>query len=575
MAPIFVQAGDATMKKTENEVATVLIHMKKLLRLKNRLCSPLLRLPTEIVVHILSFIMQNMSDPRVWRPVWRPVFCACHRIHKIMSTATELWWEVNCTQPNTACVAFRRSKGNPQVVIAELNSEPRACQQELLEYWRERQVSHGHRLHTLRLYGIPSDIAHISWIFEHSLPRLRNLTIYFSGLSNDEGGEFSLPASELALLPVTLQLPMDMPLRVLRLRNATLPWSSNLFTGLRELYLNLGDCPVPVVISEDELLRILDASSRLERLSLVQVGPRIPAGSNVRQFTRERTVRLPSLASLWLGDSPEVISYILAHIDIPAITSLQIHPRTPPQDIVGSLNLMLPDDHVQKRLVSNPPVFKIGTTEHGMVDTMSVEIGSFKMWFDFDTDDAEIISDTIVTHLQPLVPPSTTALKIDYAGLGLGELRWREFLISHPEVRSIECLNFSGESILWSMWDALSHNGTDPFPPCPKLELVSLFGDPASTNLLNCLLSRKNAGFELKNLKAEKVVDGLFGKFSHLVEALEASNPEDLLAWRIKQEVRPISWISFTWSDLFLVDRVSGYGVTRQTRRAVLMTPLL
>ena len=535
MAPTFVWADDATLKKTEDEVADVLIHMRNLLRFKNQLRSPLLRLPTEIVVHILSFIMENMWDSRVWSPIFR----SCHRIHRIMSTATELWWKVNCTRPKTARVALERSKGNPQEVITDLNSEP-AGQKEVLEYWRKQRVFHGHRLHTLKLYGIPSDFAHFSWIFERSLPRLHHLTIYFSGPSDDEGGEFSLPASEIALLPVTLQLSMDMPLRVLRLRNATLPWSSKLFTGLRELYLDVNDCPVPVEISEDELLRILDASPQLEDLSLVQVVPRTPVENNIRQFTSGRTVRLPNLASLWLGNSTEVVGYILTHIDTPAITSLQIRSRVSPQDVLQSLNLVLPDDSVQKRLVSNPPVFKIRTTEDLALGSTFVTIGSFKMWFDFDSNDAEIISDTIITHLQPLVPPTASVLKIGYSGLELEELRWREFVISHPEVRSIECSNFSGKSMSGSLWDALSPTGTDAVPPCPKLESISLFGNPVSASLFNCLLNRMNAGLKLKYLKATNVVDGLAAEFSRSVEVLETNKPEDILAWEMAQEVRPI-----------------------------------
>jgi len=535
MPPTFVRAGDATMKKTEDEVAVVLIYMKKLLRLKNQLRSSFLRLPTEIIVHILSFVMRNMRDTRFWRPV----FCTCHRIYRIMSTATELWWLVDCTWPKTARTAIKRSKGNPQMVIAELNSEP-GGQEEILENWREQPVSHGHRLHTLWLRGFPSDAAHFSWIYELSLPRLRHLTVGFSGTPDDEGGEYSMGEAEVALLPITLQLPTDMPLRALRLRNATPSWSSNLFGGLRELCLDLGNCPVPVEISEDELFRIFDASSQLERLSLVQIGPRIPVGINAGQSTRERTARLPSLTSLLLENVPEVIGYILAHIDIPSITSLQTHSRVLPEDVTRTLNLMVPDNTVQKRLVSNPPAFEIRTTEDGTLGSLFVEIGSFKTWVDFDLDDAESICGPVIAHLQPLVPPSTIALKIEDSWLGLDELGWRGFVVSHPEVRSIECSNSTGEPMSGSLWDALSPTGTDPVPPCPKLESISLLDNPASPGLLNCLMNRKNAGFELKYLKTMDVVDGLAEEFSRLVETLTVMKPRDRLTEELKREVRPV-----------------------------------
>ena len=55
----FVKAVDAVLEKTESEVTTVQIHKTELLRLKNWLRSFLLRLPTEIIVHIPSHIMED------------------------------------------------------------------------------------------------------------------------------------------------------------------------------------------------------------------------------------------------------------------------------------------------------------------------------------------------------------------------------------------------------------------------------------------------------------------------------------------------------------------------------------
>ena len=539
MAPNFVWADEAKLKKSESEVAAVLTHLTKLLRLKNRLRSALLQLPTEIIVRILSFVMEDVENIRVWWPILR----TCHRIYRIMSTATELWWKVDCTEPRASRAAITRSKGNPEVIFAPLNWDETA--RAVMEYWREKAEFHGHRLHTLTLYGVPSDVTDFSWIFERPLPRLRHLTIHLSGPPDDEGGEWSLPDSELALLPITLQLPMDMPLRTLSLRNATLPWSSSLFTGLRELRLNFGDCNSPMVIAEDELFGLLGASPQLESLLLKQVGPRTPLLTNVRQFAHEEAVRLPSLTSLWLENSPEVVGYMLARIGTPVVTSLHIRSRVSPQDVARSLNLLVPNDPPQKRLLSNPPVFGIDIPTYTTSDIIPVNIGSLKMVFDFDLDDAENISNAIVAHLQTLVPPSLTTLKIDYSRFGLDELRWREFFITHPDVRSIECSGSSRESGSEPLWDALSPTGTEA-PPCPKLESISLFIHTASRHLLDCLLKRKNAGFELEYLKATDVVDGLAGEFSHLVKTFERGRPKQKIARR----VRSIQRINFTCADL-------------------------
>jgi len=200
---------------------------------------------------------------------------------------------------------------------------------------------------------------------------------------------------------------------------------------------------------------------------------------------------------------------------------------------------MVPNNRLQERLFSNPPVFEIDVTNDRTPGIMFVDIGSFKMWFEFDFDnDAEAIGYTIITRLQPLVPPSVTTLIIGCYGLALAELEWREFVIS--EVRSIKCSNRSGEPVSGLLWDALSPTVVDAVPPCQKLESVSLLGDQPSTRLLNCLLNRKNAGLELKYLEARDVdvIGGLAGEFGRLVERLDAPvyKPKDELA----REVRPI-----------------------------------
>jgi hypothetical protein len=67
---------------------------------------------------------------------------------------------------------------------------------------------------------------------------------------------------------------------------------------------------------EDELLGILDASPQLERLSLA----RIRVGNNP-WLPPKRIVQLPRLTSLLLANDPEVVGYILGHVDVPTIAS--------------------------------------------------------------------------------------------------------------------------------------------------------------------------------------------------------------------------------------------------------------
>ena len=525
MESTFVMAEDATLKIVENEVATVLIHQKKLLRVRNRLRSPLLRLPTEAIIRILSYIMGALEKPRVWQAI----FSTCHRVYRIMRTATELWWKVDCTRGTAAYIAFLRAKGNPRVIIADLQpwgSRRNKSIREALDYWRDERLFHGHRLDTLELCGNPSDVPRFCWIFEQPLPRLRHLKIHFFGPLADDEDQSQLPIPS----PVALQLPIDLSLQTLDLHNATLPWSSNLFTGLRELRMNFRDCETVVDISADELIGVFDASPQLESLSLVQVRPRIPGRGGGPPYAPTRIAQLPGLALLKLDNPPESVGYILIHMDIPAIISLDIRSHALPSEMPQSLRLFFPN-HLPGRLFLNPPVFEIhfftddddiGGDDDEPLDAMHLTIGNFEMRLNFDADLEETVRDAIVAYITPMVPPSVGILKLTNSNLD--EQEWREFLGSHPEVRSIEYRSRYGECTSKSLWDALSPAGTDGIPLCPKLESISLFEHPGfAPSLLNCLLNRKNAGFRLRYLKLGKLEDRFVEQFLLSVEEFQVS----------------------------------------------------
>jgi len=253
--------------KFEDEVAAALVHKTKLLRLRNWLSSPLLRLPAETVFQIMSYIME---DPKSTPPVWRPIFSLCYRIRATMCATTELWRKADFVSDVVAHFAFERSMGKLQEITIDFEAwahRHEGFTQIALDHCRDHLVLHGDNLHTVDISGFPSDMAHWSWIFERPLPRLRLKIYFFSSEGND--------ANRLGN-PVGLQLPTDLPLRVLDLRNAKLLWSSSLFAGLTELHLDFSDCNPFVGIPEDELLSIFAASPQLERLSLLDLEPTMP-----------------------------------------------------------------------------------------------------------------------------------------------------------------------------------------------------------------------------------------------------------------------------------------------------------
>ena len=540
---------DEALQKTGGEVAAVLVHLTRLLRLRNQLCSPLLRLPTETIIRILSFIMAGL-DSYFYSPVWTSIYSTCHVIHEIMRSATELWWRVDCTRARVAHFTFVRSRGNPQVIVSGSRSDGLRGDK-ILDNWRDKQEFRGHRLHTLEFYGSPSRFTHFSWILERPLPRLERLKINITESIDEDEIEISISN------PVALQLPIDMPLQVLDLRNVTLPWSSHRFTGLRELHLNFRDCETIVTIPEHELFGIFDASPQLERLSLVQVGQKVPVKDGEPP---KRILQFPNLTFLKLDNSPEVVKYTLAYMDLPVVASLEIRSYLP-LDMAQSLNSLFPDDRLPTRLFPNPPIFAVRSAGNEAEDvSIEIDIGSIKLRFDFPWGDGEFGRNVVMSCTPRLVPPSVTTLQLDYTQFD--ERGWREFFMSHPEVRSIECTEFCGIPVSRSLWDALSlAEGEDTGVPCPRLEsiFITSYTDQVSfTPLSDCLRNRQTAGFKLRHLKIldyhRLMTHRHSEEFRPLVEVVEANEPG-----RSRQRVSPVSkaeplLTDLQWGNRLLLD---------------------
>jgi hypothetical protein len=522
MSSIWPKTEVTCSEKTDTKFAAATLHLKKLLRAKNWLCSPLLRLPPEIIIHILSYMMEETAHSSVWRPI----ISTCHHIRKLMCTSNELWRRADFTSDKLAMFAFEWSQGNLEVILADLLVEDDQQNQNLsLRFCKDNMVLHGHRLHTLEVYGYPYHLPDFSWIFERPLPRLERLRIHFTP-SWEEWKGFSL------FDPVDLQLPTDMPLQVLDLCGAILPWSSNLFIGLRELHLDFRSCDAFVEISEEDMLGVFEASPQLESLSLYQLLSKLHPELG---YTPSRVVKFASLKQLVLDSFPKLVGYMLDHMDVPVIESLKIRSEFSSDEVEPSLNYYFVESNIPGRLFPNPPEFEVWPDcGDGIYDSLKVNIGNCHIQFDFDMDENEVCSNTIMACILPMVPSSVTTLRLDYSQLD-EDTEWAEFFLLHPEVRSIEVLK--GDPVDQSLWDALSPAKTGGITLCPKLESITLSKQRASTPLLSCLLGRKATGFGLKCLRLWALDETLVRAFSAFVEEIQVVNtpPTELV-----RRVRPV-----------------------------------
>ena len=99
---------DDLLRKSEWEVAAVLVHLKKLLCVTGnrwyalRSCSSPPRLSSAFCRSSWLIWTHLHAD------IWRSIYGTCHRIHKIMYSATELWWRMDWAKP-FGWVRFRRA----------------------------------------------------------------------------------------------------------------------------------------------------------------------------------------------------------------------------------------------------------------------------------------------------------------------------------------------------------------------------------------------------------------------------------------------------------------------------------
>src|ERR1700753_237253 len=149
MTPSLVKAGDTWHNsKADSEVAAAVIHLRRLLRIRNRLRSPLLRLPTETIVHILSYAVEDTEHP----PAWPPIISICHHIRDIMCSSPELWRRADFTSDKLARFVLERSQGSIEIITTDFSAGDDRRSENVRNTWRfcrDNMVLNCHRLRAL------------------------------------------------------------------------------------------------------------------------------------------------------------------------------------------------------------------------------------------------------------------------------------------------------------------------------------------------------------------------------------------------------------------------------------------
>ncbi|KAH8976912.1 hypothetical protein EDB86DRAFT_1406896 [Lactarius hatsudake] len=302
------RAIDAEIKLLEESL--------RALRRRRNALAPISSLPPELFAAIFSFLrlppsgtvlLGGESDPRL---SWLNVAHVCHQWREVALNQPFFWSHINFTTltPAGATEMLVRAKAVPLYLEAWF---PRR------EYWNGPRFSTFQKELQLRVSHIcqlaicaePFGLDRALEGLVSPAPTLEYLSLLSKRYKNRMLWEPSF-------VPDTIFDGSTPRLSRLELQDCDISWKSLLFRGLRHLIILTLSADVRPSLSV--WLNALDEMPQLKTLVLHSASPITPTFP----FDVERTVTLPSLIHINISASPEDCGLALAHLVLPALTSM-------------------------------------------------------------------------------------------------------------------------------------------------------------------------------------------------------------------------------------------------------------
>ncbi|KAI9453537.1 hypothetical protein BJY52DRAFT_1418220 [Lactarius psammicola] len=309
-----LQAIDAEIKSLEGSIRG--------LKHRRNALAPISSLPTEVVATIFSFLrVPRASSPFTLgkKPdhlAWLRVAHVCHQWREIALDQPHFWSHVDFATFSSAGAAeiLARAKTVP------LHLEARVP----IGHWDDIRFSAFQK----ELQDCLSRICHLSISAEpiHLHNTLKGLvspapTLEYLSLSREVYP--NIITIQRVFIPDTLFDGSTPRLSCLELGNCDFNWTSPLFKNLKHLEIRKVS-PRPKLA---DWLDALDGMPQLKTLSLHWASPHAPPGAAF-PFDIERTVTLPNLTHLDISASVANSAFALAHLFLPALTSLCLTARS-------------------------------------------------------------------------------------------------------------------------------------------------------------------------------------------------------------------------------------------------------
>ncbi|TFK83244.1 hypothetical protein K466DRAFT_555400 [Polyporus arcularius HHB13444] len=341
-------------------------------------------LPNEILVKI--FVLHQ--PPRIeghdrgtkpeWRDAcaWAPLMGVC-RHWRAVALETPLLWQVVDVGNSTKWLELAIARTRDAVLELYFHSHRTGVEALLMLI-----MPHIHRVRKLLLPPMSlACLILLSPIHNETFPVLDELRLWV-----DEPQELRVAE----YVPFDLS-PSRLPaLRVLHLQIAVVPWTAATMSRLR--YLSLRSCsPLQPIPSFRQFLDVIEACSELEELELHHFISRF-ASSSIHESTR--TIRLPKLRELVLGDAPDSIAHFIANVYIEETVTVRLEgwPAIIGDELQEGFQSLLPKN------TSHLPVLRTLT----------------EVWITLNIEDDQEIIGVVPRRSLPLTLSLST--KVDYTG---------------------------------------------------------------------------------------------------------------------------------------------------------------
>ena len=485
-------AVDVSMESTPH-------HSIRLRRRRNFLTSPLLRIPTELILDIFAHVIDTESNDD--GPLMLVLTAICHQLREIGVTSPQLWSTVDLTTPPIAELFLERCEYDPHALIwSQFTSERRSpyftANPEREVLWEKLE---GCTLNNLR-----------SLVFERGdskhefTRRIFGVLRRAPNISNLDLDNARCPRNKKFLWPPGSPIPN---LSTLRLRHFSISWTSPVLRNLSQLTLDLASDvdfnPFNERTSTGTFITALVNCPDLEILNLTHAGPDLLNS----QDNHDVVVQLCKLRELSLEFwAPSRTGYILSHIKYPESAEVAVHvPFYKDTDFSETISQILPHQNV-------------GTVQYFHKSTELNVLFDSGCTFSMGNCFVRFRNEIPLSRIDPQALPRFASKIVEVAGRGTitsldvgtrftdpPDGMWEAFLHGLPLLERIR-YNLTGGDV--DFVDSFVLVFSRPFeggPVCPQLQHLELPGrvltqDSSAAVLKSTLAERNVCGRRLKRI---------------------------------------------------------------------------